>query len=377
MTTVQAVRAVPFFSYQDVFSRQEDEYVRIFRDVMRRGAFILQQDVARFESHLAEYLHAGHVIGVGNATDGLTMAFRAAGLRPGDEVIFPSHTMVASAASFAVLGGVPVPVDCGIDHLMDPEAIVSAITPRTRFLMPVHLNGRTVRMDAVEEIAARHDLVIIEDAAQGLGSRFKGRFAGTFGLAGAFSFYPAKILGGFGDGGAVVTNDANLARHIRLQRDHGRDHAGQVELWGVNSRLDNLQAALLDFQFRDFATVIRRRRDIATHYQRELGAIRQLVLPPAPDAGPDHFDTYQNYEIEADDRGGLQEFLRRHGVGTLVQWGGKAVHQFEKLGLHAALPVTERLFTRSLMLPLNMTVSDDDIDYVCRLIREFYQCQDP
>jgi dTDP-4-amino-4,6-dideoxygalactose transaminase len=374
---VQAVRAVPFFSYQDVFSRQEDEYVRIFRDVVRRGAFIMQQDLARFESHLAEYLHVAHVIGVGNATDGLTMAFRAAGLRPGDEVIFPSHTMVASAASFAVLGGVPVPVDCGTDHLMDPGAIASAITPRTRFLMPVHLNGRTARMDAVEAVAARHNLIVIEDAAQGLGSRFKGRFAGTFGLAGAFSFYPAKILGGFGDGGAVVTNNADVARHIRLQRDHGRSDSGDVELWGVNSRLDNLQAALLDFQFRDFATVIWRRRDIATQYQRKLGDVQQLVLPPAPDTGPDHFDTYQNYELEAEERDALREFMRRHGVGTLVQWGGKAVHQFEQLGMQVTLPVTERLFTRSLMLPLNMTVSDEDIDYVCRLIREFYQCQDP
>ena len=168
-----------------------------------------------------------------------------------------------------------------------------------------------------------------------------------------------------------------MARHIRLLRDHGRNEAGDVELWGVNSRLDNLQAALLDFQFRDFASVIRRRRAIATQYQRQLGDIQQLVLPPAPDAGPDHFDTYQNYELEADERDALRDFLRQHGVGTLVQWGGKAVHQFEQLGMQATLPVTERLFTRSLMLPLNMTVSDEDIDYVCRLIREFYQCQDP
>jgi dTDP-4-amino-4,6-dideoxygalactose transaminase len=285
--------------------------------------------------------------------------------------------MVASAASVAALGGVPVPVDCGSDHLVDARAIESAITSRTRFLMPVHLNGRTAQMDAIEAIAARHNLIIIEDAAQGLGSKFKGRFAGTFGLAAAFSFYPAKILGCFGDGGAVVTNDAAVARHIRLQRDHGRNEAGDVEIWGVNSRLDNLQAALLDFQFRDFGAVIERRRAVAAQYQRQLGDVQQLILPPSPDAGPDHFDTYQNYEVEAEARDALREFLRQHGVGTLVQWGGKAVHQFERLGLRASLPVTERLFTRSVMLPLNTTVSDDDIEYVCRLIREFYQRQRP
>lgn len=372
MSTALAARTVPFFNYKKAFADQEDAYLGIVKDVIRRGAFIMQQDLVEFEQRLASYLGVRHALGVGNATDGLTLAFRAAGLQPGDEVIFPSHTMVASPAAFAILGGVPVPVECGPDHMIDPEAAARAVTPRTRFLMPVQLNGRTADMDALQRIADRHKLTIIEDAAQALGSRYRGRAAGSFGLAAAFSFYPAKVLGCFGDGGAVVTNDDNVGRRLRMLRDHGRGESGEVEIWGVNSRLDNMQAAILDYQFRDYGTITTRRRELAAQYQRLLADVPEVALPPAPDASPDHFDVYQNYEIEADRRDELKEFLRINGVGTLIQWGGKPVHQFAGLGLKAHLPLTDRLFTRCLMLPMNMTLTDEDVTYVCRMVREFY-----
>jgi dTDP-4-amino-4,6-dideoxygalactose transaminase len=367
-----SVRSIPFFNYKGAFSAQEASYLAMLSDIIRRGAFIQQSDLADFEQHLADYLGVRHAIGVGNATDGLIMAFRAAGIGPGDEVIFPSHTMVASPASAAHAGAKPVPVDMGADHLIDPDAIEAAITPRTKAILPVHLNGRTCAMDRIQEIAARHNLLIIEDAAQALGSRYKGRLAGTFGLAAAISFYPAKILGCFGDGGAVVTNDDAVARHVRLLRDHGRNEDGEVEMWGLNSRLDNFQAAVLDFQFKDYADIIAHRRAVATVYQSRLGTLRQLVLPAAPDAEPDHFDVFQNYELEADRRDELRAFLKESGVGTLIQWGGKAVHQFTGLGFTQSLPRTERFFERCLMLPMNMMVTTDDAEYIADRIREFY-----
>jgi len=365
-------RVVPFFNYQGAFATQEDALLAIVRDVVRRGAFIQQRDLAEFEERLARYLKVEHVFGVGNATDGLIMAFRAAGIGPGDEVIFPSHTMVASPSAVFHAGATPVPVDCGPDHLIDPRAVADAITPRTRAIMPVHLNGRTCAMDPLLEVARRHGLLIIEDAAQALGSSYKGRHAGSFGVAAAFSFYPAKILGCLGDGGAVVTNDDEVARTIRLLRDHGRNELGEVERWGLNSRLDNLQAAILDFQFKDYSRIIARRRELAARYQAGLGDLPSLQLPPAPGSDPDHFDVFQNYEIEADRRDELRQFLSQHGIGTLIQWGGKAVHQFAALGLRASLPATERLFRRCLMLPMNTMVSDEDADYVCTKMREFY-----
>jgi dTDP-4-amino-4,6-dideoxygalactose transaminase len=366
------MKPIPFFNYKEAFSADEESYTAIFQDVLRRGAFIQQRDLELFEKNLATYLGVKHAMGVGNATDGLIMAWRAVGLKPGDEVLFPSHTMVASPAAVHWAGGVPVPVDCGDDHMMDPDKLEAAITPRTVGIMPVQLNGRTCKMDRIRAIADKRGLVIVEDSAQALGSKFKGQFASTFGVAAAFSFYPAKVLGCFGDGGAVVTNDDEVFEKLQLLRDHGRGQDGDVHCWGLNSRLDNLQAAILDFQLARYDDVVARRRAIAARYQSLLGSVPQLLLPPRPDADPDHFDIYQNYEIEASDRDGLREHLASKGIGTIIQWGGKAVHQWSGLGFEQKLPRTELLFSRCLMLPMNMTVTDDEVDYVAETIREFY-----
>lgn len=363
---------IPFFNYSRAFAAREEQFVEILRDVIRRGAFILQADLARFEAHLAEYLGINHALGVANCTDGLLMALRAVDLRPGDEVIFPSHTMVATAAAAAHCGAKLVPVECGPDHLIDPAAVEAAVTPRTRVIMPVSLNGRTCKMDAILGIASKHGLTVVEDAAQALGSRYKGQYAGTFGAAAAFSFYPAKILGCLGDGGAVVTNDDSIARTVRLLRDHGRDEDGEVRMWALNSRLDNLQAAFLDVQLTDYDEVIARRRQIAALYQERLGGLGELKLPPAPDSDPDHFDVFQNYEIEAEQRDELRAYLREQGIGTLIQWGGKAVHQFADLGLPGPLPYTERMFARCLMLPMSPMLTDDEVHCVADAICAFY-----
>lgn len=373
MTTRTAAREVPFFNYRHTFASQEDAILEIVRDVIRRGAFIMQRDLVEFETHIAAYLGVRHCIGLANCTDALVLGLRAAGVGPGDEVIFPSHTMVASPSAAALLGATPVPVDMGPDGLIDPDAVAAAVTPRTKVIMPVQLNGRTCRMDQIQAIADEHGLLIVEDSAQGLGSKYKGRFAGTFGLAGTFSFYPAKILGCLGDGGALVTNDDEVAERVRLWRDHGRTADGDVACWGVNSRLDNLHAAVLDYQFRSYQATIDRRRAIASMYQAALGDLPQLQLPPAPDSDPDHYDVFQNYELQADRRDDLRAYLKEHGIGTLIQWGGKAVHQFSGLGLRASLPATERFFERCLMLPMNLSLSDDDVAYVCEVIRDFYR----
>lgn len=372
MTTALAQTTIPFFNYRGAFAAREDEFLEIIRDVIHRGAFIQQRDLAEFEDALAGYLGVSHAFGVANATDGLVMSLRAAGIGPGDEVIFPSHTMVATAAAVAHAGGIPVAVDIGADHLIDPASIDAAVTDKTRAIMPVQLNGRTCDMDAIERIARDHNLLIVEDAAQALGSKFKGRYAGTFGIAAAISFYPAKILGCFGDGGAVVTNDAEVARKIALLRDHGRNEQGDVEMWGFNSRLDNMQAAILHAQFRDYDEIVTRRRSIARLYESLLSEVTEVGLPPGPDANQDHFDVFQNYEIEASRRDDLRKHLADKGVGTIIQWGGTPVHAFKKLGFDVSLPVTERFFERCLMLPLNMMVTDDEVTYIATAVREFY-----
>lgn len=367
---------IPFFNYSSAFQQLEEDFVQIFKDVLGKGAFIQQAELEDFESNLAKYLGVKYAFGVGNATDGLTMIWRSVGLRPGDEVIFPSHTMVATAAAIVHAGGVPIPVDCGDDHLIDCNAIESAITSRTRGVCPVQLNGRTANMDQILKICKKNDLVLVEDAAQALGSKFKNHYAGTFGVASAFSFYPAKLLGCLGDGGAVVTNDDRIADQIRHLRDHGRSESnGEVIAWGYNSRLDNLQAAFLDRQLTDYSKYVETRRSVAKIYCEGLKDVSEIKLPPSPDSDPDHFDVFQNFEIEAERRDELQIFLELQGIGTIRQWGGKAVHQYPSLGLPAICPRTDQLFERCLMLPLNIMITEAQANYVVSTIRDFYRAK--
>lgn len=366
---VNSTRKIPFFNYADLYG--EDEMTAM-RDICSRGAFIMQEELAEFEVQLSEYTGAMHAVGVANATDGLQMALHASGIRSGDEVIFCSHTMVATASAIYFTGAKPVPVEAGPDHMIDPDAIQMALTPFTKAIVPTQLNGRTADMDAITAIADMNDLLIFEDAAQALGSKFRDRFAGSFGKAACISFYPAKILGCYGDGGVVLTRDESLYEKLLLLRDHGRDASGEIQLWGFNSRLDNLQAAVLNQKFARLEDVIARRRHLAMIYHERLGHLDDLLLPPGPDDDPAHFDVYQNYEIEAGQRDGLKSFLEDHGIGTAIQWGGKAVHQIKKLGFNQSLPFTERLFKRMLLLPLNMSLTDEDVHYVCEHIEDFY-----
>ena len=368
-----SIRSVPFFNYQHHFSRDEESYIEIIRDVGRRGAFILQKDLEEFEQTLAEFLDVKYALGVANGTDGLIMALRAAEIGQGDEVIFCSHTYVATAASIYFVNATPVPVELRSDHLIDPESVEAAITPRTKVIMPTQLNGRTCDMDALRAIAEQHGLIIIEDAAQGLGSKFNNECAGQFGIASAISFYPAKLLGCFGDGGAVFTNDRTVYERLYQLRDHGRDEDGELQSWGLNSRLDNLQAAILSKKMKTYAVEMTRRRQIAEVYQEQLGAMPQLQLPPHPNANHRHFDVYQNYELQADRRNELQAHLKEHGIGTLVQFGGKAVHQYKPLGFSQTLSKTEAFYKRCLMLPMNTSLTDEEVDYVCQAVRSFYE----
>jgi dTDP-4-amino-4,6-dideoxygalactose transaminase len=366
------MREVPFFNYSAIFKADEEKYVEIFRDVGRRGAFILQKDVAELEEGLAKFSECSYALGMADGTEAITLALRAAGVGHGDEVIISSHTFIATASAIVCVGAVPVPVECGPDHLIDPAAVEAAVTSKTRCIMPTQLNGRTCEMDKLQAIADRHNLCIVEDAAQALGSRYKDQCAGTFGVAGTISFYPAKSLGCFGDGGAVLTNNEAAYEKMKILREHGRISTGEVVEWGYNCRLDNLQAAFLSYKLKSFGDVIKRRRSIALQYQRYLEEVKELTLPPAPGSEEFHFDTFQNYEIEADRRIELMPHLKQKGIGTLIQWSGWPVHMCRKLGFTQNLPKTEAIFERCLMIPMNMTISDADVQYVANTIREFY-----
>ena len=366
------MKTIPFFPYADLFKRDEAALTEVILGVCRRGAYILQQECRDFDSNLAKFMGVKHAFGVANGTDAIIIGLKAVGIGPGDEVILPSHTYIATAASVHMVGAIPVLAECGPDHMLDAGDVEHRITSRTKAIMPVQVNGRTSDMDALRAIATRHNIMIVEDAAQALGSKFDGQCAGTFGKFGTISFYPAKLLGCFGDGGAIVTNDDEVAARVTLLKDHGRNAEGRVVAWGYNSRLDNLQAAVLDHKLKTYPREIERRRAVAARYQVGLGDLATLALPPAPDAEPRHFDVYQNYELQADRRDELRAYLDQNGIKTIIQWAGTPVHQFKELGFTVDLPRTDAFFKRCLMLPMNAAVTDDELDAVIEAIRRFY-----
>jgi dTDP-4-amino-4,6-dideoxygalactose transaminase len=257
---------------------------------------------------------------------------------------------------------------------MDMTKVEEAITPRTRALVPVHLNGRACDMERLVDIARRHSLRIVEDAAQALGAEFGGRRVGSFGIAGCFSLYPFKMLGAFGDGGIVTTNDPTIAREISILRDYGEDRqTGEVLSFGFNSRLDNLQAAILNVKLQYFDTWIKRRRGIADLYRHGLGDIPQLKLPHFSDEI--YGDVYMNYAVRTEHRDELVSYLKKSGVEPLTPLSLiTPLHQHKALGLdRVSLPMTDMIAKEFLYLPICPELSDDQIQYVISSVRQFYQ----
>jgi len=366
-------RNVPFFEYPRLWSDEKEALLQIIDETSASGGFILQKAVSDFENELAAFTETNYSVGVGNATDGMEIFLEAIGIEPGDEIIICSHTMLATASAIKVAGGNPIPVEIGNDGLIDVKAIEDAIGTKTVGIMPTQLNGRTCEMDKIMSIAKRYGLFVVEDAAQALGSKYKGKYAGTFGLASDISFFPAKNLGSLGDAGAILVNDKALYDQIYQIHDHGRDSDGEVKRWGRNSRLDNLQAAILSYKLKSYDEVIDRRRKVAQMYEDRLSEFEELTLPPAPNSNSDHFDVFQNYELQAKNRNELQKHLKSNSIGTLVQWGGKAIHHFDNLGFNQSLPKTDDFFQKCIMLPMNVFISDSDIEYICEKVVHFYR----
>ena len=368
---------VPFFDWRALYAEREEAYARILNDTARSGGFILQGAVDELEARLEAYLDVRHAIGLSSGTDAMLLGLRGSGLEPGAEVILPAHCFIAAAQAIHFAGGRPIPVECSEeDWLISPQAIEAAITPATRAIMVVHVNGRVCAMDEILGIARRHGLEVFEDAAQALGARLDGRPAGRFGAWGAFSFYPSKTLGAFGDAGALVTDDDDLARRVRAMRNHGAgpDKAIPADCaeWGTNARIDNLQAAILAYKLGWYGETIVRRRRIAGVYHDAFQGLADLELPPGPDADPRRFDIFQNYEVCTDRRDELRAHLLERGIGTIAQWGGIALHQFRNLGFDQHLPKADRFATRSMLLPMNHLLRDAQVVRVVGAVREFF-----
>ncbi|MEU8816789.1 DegT/DnrJ/EryC1/StrS family aminotransferase [Actinoplanes sp. NPDC048796] len=363
---------VRFVDYPEQWRRQRDGLLPVIEDTIARGDLMLRQQLHDFEEHLASFNGSDRAVGVSNCTDGLRLLAHALDIGPGDEIVTVAHTFVATMSPFVLRGAKPVLVDIGDDHLMDTSQLAQAVTEKTRVIIPVHLNGRTVDMAAVQKAAGEVGAVVIEDAAQALGASLDGRTSGTFGWASTYSFYPAKMLGAMGDAGAVLTDDQALADRLLALRDHGRVAKAELDGWGYNCRLDNLQAAILDWRLAHMPQWITRRREIARIYTSLLREVPEIGIPVGPDDDPRRNDVYQNYPITSDARDRLVAHLRDDGIETLISWP-IPLHKQKGLGLdHWHLPRTEKLCDQVLSLPMQVELTDDQVSFVAESVRRFF-----
>jgi dTDP-4-amino-4,6-dideoxygalactose transaminase len=360
---------VPFVDLQAQYGSIRHEVDRAIADVLERATFVLGPQVSEFEEHFAAYCGVKHCVGVESGTAALKLALIALGIGPGDEVIVPANTYVASAIAVSSAGAAPVLVDAGDAYLIDPGAVEAAITPRTRAIMPVHLYGQMVPMQALVEIADRYGLAIVEDACQAHGAKWQSQRAGSIGGVGCFSFYPGKNLGAYGDGGAVVTNDETLAERVKLLRDFGQKKKYEHLIKGDNCRLDSLQAAVLDVKLRYLDEWNERRRDHAALYDTLLAAAG-FPVPKTLDA---EAHVYHLYVTQVEDRENVQGRLAQRGIQTGIHYPIPIHLQpaYAELGLRAGrFPATENAAARILSLPMFPELTGEQIRYVVESLAE-------
>lgn len=357
---------IPFVDLKTQFQQHRDEFMQAIEQVLQSAAFILGPDVSRFEKEFAAFIGSRFAVGLASGTDAVHLALRAAGIGPGDEVITATNTFYATTAAIELAGARPVLVDCDPDtYLIDVAALERAVTPRTKAIIPVHLYGQVAPMDSIIEIARRHNVTIVEDACQAHGALYKGRGAGTFGAAAAFSFYPGKNLGAFGDGGAVTTDDEDIYARLLALRNYGSPQKYQHPTFGTNSRLDSVQAAVLLVKLPYLEGWNSARARAAERYRKNLSGVANINLPGL---AADSTHIYHLFVIQVPDR--RDEILQALAAREI--YGG--IHypiplhlqkSYAYLGYREGdFPVAEAAAQRILSLPMFPEITDQQIDQV-------------
>ncbi|MET0650229.1 MAG: DegT/DnrJ/EryC1/StrS family aminotransferase [Pyrinomonadaceae bacterium] len=366
---------VPFVDLQAQYRAIKAEVDEAIQRVLDTSAFVLGREVEAFERAFAEYVGARACVGVSNGTAAIQLALQACGVGAGDEVIVPANTFFATAEAVSTAGATPVFVDCDpVTCNIDANQIEAVVTERTRAVIPVHLYGQPADLDAVSEVARRHDLIVIEDAAQAHGARYKGNRVGALGRAGCFSFYPGKNLGAYGEGGAVVTDDAEVARRLRMLRDHGSEQKYRHEIVGYNMRLEGIQGAVLGVKLKhlDYWNALRRRH--AARYREMLAPLAEsgaLALPLEADYA-EH--VYHLFVIQADARDTLQRYLSAAGVQTGIHYPVPVHLQpaYAALGhKEGDFPNAERQARRVLSLPMFAELTGHQLKYVADALADY------
>ena len=362
---------IPFVSFLPMEKELDQELRNAFERVYSRSWYILGEEDKAFEQAFASYLGVNNCVGVGNGLDALVLALRALKIGPGDEVIVPSNTYIASVLAISYAGATPVLVEPDIDTFnINPHLIDSAITGKTKAIMPVHLYGQACDMDPIMNIADKHGLFVIEDCAQAHGATYKGKKVGTFGNAAGFSFYPGKNLGALGDSGAVVTDNDELASEIRALSNYGSDYKYHHILKGVNSRMDEMQAAFLSAKLPHLDRMNQERRRIADMYSSKINNPK-VVLPAV---NPECVPVWHVYGVRCEERDALESFLKERGIGTNKHYPTPIHLQeaYKDLAIpEGAMPIAEKISKTELSLPIYYGMTDEEIQYVIDSVNEF------
>jgi dTDP-4-amino-4,6-dideoxygalactose transaminase len=369
-TTYQSMQ-VPFVDLAADHAPLRASLTRALDQALTSNDWILGEALERFEQQFAEYCGVRHAVGTDSGLSALELTLRAFGIGPGDEVITAANTFIATVIAIEAAGATPVLVDAGQDtYNLDPSLVEAAITPRAKAIMPVHLYGRPAEMEAIMDIARRHGLRVVEDACQAHGATVNGRRVGSFGDAAAFSFYPAKNLGALGDGGIVVTDDAELAEQLQMLRNYGQSEKYRHDVKGFNRRLDTLQAAFLSEKLGSLDTANEARANRARDY-RELLADTHVVLPPEDGNGV--VSVWHLYVVRTPARDDLQTFLQAREIGTGIHYPIPIHFQepFRALGSAGSFPVTETFAEQLLSLPMYAHLTTEGVARVADAIREF------
>ena len=363
---------VPFLAFQPQHVPVRDEIMAAIGRVYDSYWYVLGDEVKNFEQAYSAFNHVPHTIGVANGLDALVLALRVLEIGPGDEVIVPSNTYIATWLAVTQVGAIPVPVEPDpTTSNLDPALIEAAITSRTRAIMPVHLYGQACRMTEIMAIARQHNLHVVEDNAQAQGAAFDGNITGSFGAVNATSFYPGKNLGALGDAGAVTTNDSELAQKVRVLRNYGSQQKYYNEVVGYNSRLDELQAAVLAVKLQHLPGWTRQRQQVAAWYDQHLAGIEGLRLPVVAN-GATH--VYHLYVVQTSKREALQQHLTAQGIGTMIHYPVPPHRQQAYASLNlpvGAFPIAEELAATCLSLPMWPGMTEEQVATVAAAIRSF------
>lgn len=367
------MKGIKFVNIGAQFNSLRDEILKKVDEVSQSGEFILGKELQQFEKNFASYCNCKYAVGVANGTDALFLVMKALGIGNGDEVITAPNSFLATAGAVVAAGATPVFADVRDDYNIDPNKIEEAITERTKAIIPVHLTGRLADMSTILDIAKRHGVYVIEDAAQAVGASYNGKRTGSFGTAGCFSFHPLKTLNAYGDGGAITTDDTALYEKLMKIRNHGLKNRDECELWGYNSRLDNLQAAILDIKLKHLDKWNMRKRRMAALYRRGLQGIKGVLKVPADAPGEEA--VYHTFIIQCENRDELQQYLQKQGIETKVHYPIPIHLQKAAVSLgyrKGDFPKAEAITKRILSLPIYPELLDADIETVCSRIIEFY-----